>query len=99
MRIAVASDAARAVQEPSRRGFAPQVIEGEDAPGDGSGRDAEYGFGRTEMQAHSDGPLSGADEFATDLLLSAHRVEVKAISGRGSEAGDNLDLGARNGDQ
>ena len=51
------------------------------------------------MQAYGDGALAGADEFAADLLLSTHGVDVEAVLGGRAEAGNDLDFGAGNRDQ
>ena len=84
--------AGESIQEPLCRGFTPQVIEGDDASGDGGGGYAEHSFCSAQMEAHGNRSLAGANEFSTDSLLRAHGMDVETLSSGGPEAGHDLDF-------
>lgn len=86
------------IAEPSRGGFAPQILEGDDAPDDGGGGHAKHRLLRTEVETRHHDPLATPDELSMRPLSSAERMHVEASPCRRSEANGEMNLRARNRD-
>ena len=84
------------IAEPPRRRVAPQILERDDAPGDGGGGHAEHRLGRAQAKARRHRSLAAADELSMHPPSHAERVHVETALRRRPEANDELDLRARN---